>query len=130
MPVPSIFIPSPDTFASCIAHCSAAASNTPYCFNRYQLSQVPAFLGYKTAQAASLAGVIVCLATLVVYCVFQVPAQKPVLIAHGCWCLLCNVYLLHCISRGRKRQGSQTGFRVALYAWFHAIACWFWFIST
>ena len=39
------------------------------------LSQVPAFMGYKTAQAASLAGVIVCLATLVVYCVFQVTSQ-------------------------------------------------------
>lgn len=35
-------------------------------------SQVPAFLGYKTAQAASLAGVIVCLLTLAAYCVFQV----------------------------------------------------------
>ena len=43
----------------------------------YPRSQVPAFMGYKTAQAASLAGVIVCLATLVVYCVFQVPAQSP-----------------------------------------------------
>jgi len=39
--------------------------------------QVPAFMGYKSAQAASLAGVIVCLATLVVYCIFQ---ARP-----SCW---------------------------------------------
>jgi hypothetical protein len=38
-------------------------------------TQVPAFMGYKSAQAASLAGVIVCLATLVVYCIFQ--ARPP-----------------------------------------------------
>ncbi|KAK9825642.1 hypothetical protein WJX81_003822 [Elliptochloris bilobata] len=38
----------------------------------YGIIQVPAFLGYKSAQAASLAGIIVCLATLAVYCVFQV----------------------------------------------------------
>ena len=35
------------------------------------MTQVPAFLGYKNAQAASLAGVIVCLTTLVAYCIFQ-----------------------------------------------------------